>query len=161
MALDQGAAMPPAAAAAAAASDVPRAGAQVACTFLTPGRTFDELGYLVYVPPGRPDAPLPLVIFLHGADEAFKTRVLVRDRETRRRSMVPDGAWRLRTVPGMMPARADQHPPLPFVLVSPQLPRKVRGFSDVDIQAELRRLCEEHLASRPVSYTHLTLPTKA
>ena len=86
----------------------------------------------------------PRLLFLHGADEADKTRVLVRNQG--RRSMVADGAWRLRAVPGMLPARADQLPLLPFVLVSPQLPRKVRGFSDASVQAELRRLVEEHLA---------------
>jgi predicted peptidase len=70
--------------------------------------------------------------------------------------MVADGAWRLRTVPGMLPARADQLPRLPFVLVSPQLPRKVRGFSDAGVQTELRRLVEEHLGKRlPIDLTRV------
>ena len=60
--------------------------------------------------------------------------------------MVEDGPWRLRTVPGMLPALADQRP-LPFVLVSPQCPRKVR-FSDDSVQACLRSLIEDNLAQR-------------
>jgi predicted peptidase len=78
---------------------------QIACTFPTPGRAFDQLAYLLYVPPPaaaagenkeeveeeeerRPAPPpllLPLVLFLHGADEADKTRVLRRDPATGRR----------------------------------------------------------------------------
>ena len=116
---DPGAAMAPSAAAKGGLRPSHAPGAQVACEFPTPGRAFACIRYLLYVPElesSRAAERFPVVLFLHGAGEVDKQRVLVRDPETRRRSMMEDGAWRLRTVPGMLPALADQRP-LPFVLV--------------------------------------------
>ena len=141
---------------------LPEPGSQVACEFES-GEDFGKIQYLLYVPSpsqcdddnsskgggGRSKQTLPLLLFLHGAGETNKLKVLVSDPSTRRRSMVPDGPWRLRTIPGMLPAFVDQRPShelFPFILVAPQCPKRVR-FSNERLQSSLRRLIERDLAS--------------
>ena len=88
----------------------------------------------------------PLILFLHGASETSKGGKVLAKVGKRKRSLVDDGAWRLRTVPGMLPALCDQAPTFPFITVSPQCPRSAR-FSSPHIMRALIHLVTEVVPS--------------
>jgi hypothetical protein len=71
---------------------------------------YKDIEYLLYLPKTwslTTSPPLPIILFLHGAGEINKSKVLCRGANGRK-ALVTDGAWRLRTVPGMLPALVDQ-----------------------------------------------------
>ena len=125
-------------------------------TCTTPTSTFE---YLLYLPKNyssttttKLSKPLPIILFLHGADEVNKGKVLCRNANGRK-SLVTDGAWRLRTVKGMLPALVDQikdesndkalnsdDTNFPFILISPQCPKKVRFGSSIALQDDIVNL---------------------
>ena len=143
-----------AAAAAAALPQEPTPNTHTTHTFQSTSSTYNSVEYLLYLPSSwtpNPDKPLPIILFLHGAGEINKGKCLCKDRATGRKSLVNDGAWRLRTVPGMLPALVDQlvkqqedvgdevteDISFPFILISPQCPKPVRFGSSQELMNDL------------------------
>ena len=120
---------------------------------------YQHIEYLLYLPTSytTDGPPLPILLFLHGADEVNKGKVLCRSKG--RRTLINDGAWRLRTVKGMLPSLVDQiedaaaaatphhSASFPFILVSPQCPQKVR-FSSTDLMDDLVRIVQTEISPK-------------
>ena len=133
------------------------------CT-VTSSSSYSAIDYLVYLPLSwspNSSSPSPVVLFLHGAEEVNKGKVLCRAANGRK-SLVDDGAWRLRTVPGMLPALVDQindgdddasdttttATTFPFILVSPQCPKAVRFGSSTALMDDIVRLVSEDVCGK-------------
>jgi predicted peptidase len=128
----------------------------------TTSKNYAVIEYLLYLPTiwsadnlsKVTTQPCPIILFLHGAGEVNKGKVLCRS-SSGRKSLVQDGAWRLRTVPGMLPSLVDQivttttttnadtsaaKATFPFIVISPQCPKGVRFGSSTDLMDDLREI---------------------
>ena len=136
---------------------------------------YKDIEYLLYLPKTwslTTSPPIPIILFLHGAGEINKSKVLCRGANGRK-ALVTDGAWRLRTVPGMLPALVDQivtaptptptasttnpttdpttdptappQPTFPFILISPQCPKGARFGSSNALMDDLVKIIRTNI----------------